>query len=247
MLFLASACVSIFSGCARLRPETDPLLDQKAFFLATRAASFNRNIAASKGTGWARLQAPEKSVKFRMAWAAVFPNKIRITFLSSGLPVETITATGETITFFSHTGAHARHSYHSKDPDMEDYIRVPLKMSEMISVLLGRLPVKPFDDAYFSPADPSLSTVVLNRNGKRAAQYLHFNTDETLDRLQTISTAGTLLYEMNITKYASTDAGLIPVKIEITDMENRKLTLDITNFQANPPIKESMFRLTEPG
>ncbi|MCD4721256.1 MAG: hypothetical protein K8S13_15555 [Desulfobacula sp.] len=237
--------ILILSGCAQFRPDTNPILDKKAFFLANQARSFNQHIVTSKGTGWIRLETKTKTDRFKIAWAAVSPNKIRITFLLSGHPVETIIATGKKITFISHTGEHSKYSYNSKDPNMEDYIHVPVKMSEMISILLGRLPVKNFDDAYFSPSDTSLSTITLRQNWKGLAQSLHVNSKKRIDSLKTTDLSEKLLYEMTITKYKNNDFGTIPVKIEIKDNDNRKLTLEITNFLPNPPIKESVFQLTE--
>jgi outer membrane lipoprotein-sorting protein len=244
-LIYLSVFILTLSGCAQLRPDTNPLLDKKAFFLAGKARSFNQHIITSKGTGWIRLETKTKKDKFKIAWAAVSPNKIRITFLLSGHPVETIIATGEKIIFLSHTGDHSKYSYHSKDPNMEDYIHVPVKLSEMISILLGRLPVKNFDDAYFSPSDASLSFINLRQNWKGLTQSLHLNSKGRIDSLKTTDSSGNILYEMTITKYKDNDFGNIPVKIEIKDNDNRKLTLEIINFLPNPPIKESVFQLTE--
>ncbi|MBU8848166.1 MAG: DUF4292 domain-containing protein [Desulfobacterales bacterium] len=246
-LIYIAVFVLIVSGCASLRPDTSPILDKKALLLSNQARSNNQHITASKGTGFARLETKTKKTKFKIAWAAVFPNKIRITFLLSGHPVETIIATGEKITFFSHTGAHSKYSYNSKDPDMKDYILVPVKMSEMILVLLGRLPVKNFDDAWFSPSDSSLSTITLKQNWKGLTQYIHFNDKAKVEGLKVTDSSKKLLYDMTIINYKAYDFGNIPVKIEIKDKDNRKLTLEITNFLPNPPIKESVFRLTESG
>ncbi|MCK5695359.1 MAG: DUF4292 domain-containing protein [Desulfobacula sp.] len=237
--------ILILSGCAQLRPDTNPLLDKKALLLANQARSFNQHIITSKGTGWIRLETKTKKDKFKIAWATVFPNKIRITFLLSGHPVETIIATGKKITFLSHTGEHSKYSYHSKNPNMENYIHVPIKMSEMISILLGRLPVKNFDDAYFSPSDASLSTITLRQNWKRLTQSLHLNSKGRLEGLKTTDLSGNLLYEITITKYKNNDFDTIPGRIEIKDNDHRKLTFEITNFLPNPPIKESVFQLTE--
>ena len=244
-LICIAAFILIIPGCAPIRPDTNPLLDKKAFVLSTQARSFNQHIIASKGTGWARLETDTNKDKFKIAWAAVSPNKIRITFLLSGHPVETIISTGKKITFYSHTGQHSKYSYRSEDPDMKDYILVPVKISEMISVLLGRLPVKKFDDAYFSPSDASLSTVILKQNWKGARQYLHFNDRGKVESVKAMDYAGTLLYEMTIMKYKAYNFGSIPVKIKIKDKDNRILTLEIINFQPNPPIKDSVFQLTE--
>ena len=244
-LIYITAFFLIISGCASLRPATDPLLDNKAFDLATKAGSFNKHIVASKGTGWARLETKTKKEKFKIAWAAVFPNKIRITFLLSGHAIETIIATGEKITFVSHTRAHAKYSYNSKDPDMKGYVHVPIKLSEMILVLLGRLPVKKFDDAYFSPLDSSLSTIILKQDWKALTQHLHFTGKGKINNLTSTDISGNLLYEMTIIKYKTYNFADIPVKIQIEDSDNRKLIIEITNFHPNPSIKESVFQLTD--
>jgi len=239
--------VLIFSGCARHRPETNPLLDKKAVLLANQARSFNQSIITSKGTGWATLETNTKTDKYKMVWAAVFPHKIRITFLVSGHPIETIITTGEKITFLSHTGKHAKYSYDSKDPKMNDYIKVPIKISEMILILLGRLPVKNFNAAYFSPLDTSLTRISLEQRWKGVTQILHFNSRGKIDSLKSIGLSGKLLYEITFKKYKTYKFGDIPTQIEILDKDDRKLSLDIQRFWPNLPIKDSVFQLTEPG
>jgi len=237
----------IFSSCAQIRPKTLPSDDLKALSLANRVKSFNQHITAGKGSGWLTLQTSSKTTKFKVAWAAVFPNKIRITFLLSGYPVETIVATGEKVTFFSHIGEHPKRSYMSKDPDMKGFIKVPVKLSEMILVLLGRLPVKKFDDSYFSPSDPSLSTVILNQKWQGRTQSLQIDGDGKVVGLKSKDDSGNLLYEIGITKYKTYGLDDIPVMIELTGIEREKVTLEILNFLPNPSIKESVFRLTESG
>ena len=247
VFFFVVAAVFIFSGCALQRPATDPSLDKKAFFLATRARSANQHIVAGKGSGWIWIETESRVDKFKIAWAAKSPHKIRITFLISGLPVETIVATGKKVTFFSHTGDHSTYTDHSVDPDMQDYIQVPVKMSEIISILLGRLPVNRFDDAYFSPSDPSLSTIILTQDRKKTVRHLHLNDQGKVDGLTLTGSNGSLVYTLAITKYTTYDFGDVPVQIEIQDKNRKKLTLRITNFQPNPAIKDAVFWLTDPG
>lgn len=235
----------ITSSCASLRPDTDPLLDKKAFLLSTQARSMNQHIITSKGTGWIRLETKKKMDRFKIAWAVVSPHKIRLTFLLSGLPIETLVANGKEITFFSHTGDHSTYTHHSKNPDMKDYILVPVKLSEIISVLLGRLPIKPFNDAWFSPSDTSLSTIILTQNRKGGTQSVQFNINGEINRLKTTTASGKLLYEMTLLNYKAFDSVSIPVKMEIKNRDNRKLTIEITNFLPNIAIKDSVFQLTE--
>jgi len=239
--------ILILSGCAQHRPVTNPLLDKKALFYANYAQSFNEHFSASKGTGWVKFTKGTKTDKFRIAWIAASPNKIRITLLMAGHPVETIVASGKKITLISHTGEHSQYSVTAKNPSLDGYIKVPIKLSEMISILLGQLPVKPFDNAYFSPHDPAFTSISLEKNWKGTTQTLHFDDQGKIDRLNSTGFSGKQLYEVIITQYKTYDFGEVPEKIEITDKNNKKLLLHITNFQPNPPIKASVFRLTEPG
>ena len=244
LVFIACLCIFIF-GCAPQRPDTDPFLDKKALVLAKQIKSYNKHIFAAKGTGWARLKTDTKHAKFKIAWAAVYPNKLRITFLISANPIETIIASGEKITFISHTGQHLKHSYKSKNPDMEKYINVPIKMSEMILLLLGRFPANNFNDTYFAPSDPSLSTIVLKQNLESSLQFFHFDNKKSCDSLWKENYNEKLIYKTVIQKYKIYGSDNIPVKLVIRDNNNRKLFLEITNFIINPSIKESVFQLTE--
>ncbi len=247
LIFFFIVIIFILPGCAPLRPRTDPGLDQKARLYAASVTSANLQIESSKGTGWAKFETDGNSNKFRIAWAARFPNKLRITFLMSGHPVETIVSTGEKITFFSHTGEHAKYSSYSKDPDMEDYIKIPVKLSEMILVLLGRFPVNRFDDAYFSPSDDSLSTIHLLQKWNNKSQTLHIDSAGKLDKIKTFDELKNCVLDFQIQTYKPYTFGTLPQKIQIKDSLDRKLVLEITNFWPNLPIKDTVFQLTEAG
>lgn len=239
--------ILIMTGCGQMRPHTDPALDSKAFKIANQARSFNQYIVQSKGTGWISLETKTETNTFKLAWAAVFPNKIRVTFLLSGLAFETIIANKKSVTFFSHTGKHSKYTYQSDDLNMEDYVHVPIKMSELILVLLGRLPIRNFNDAYFSPKDSSLSTIILTHKNNGLTQTLHIGDKKQINELTSISSFGSLLYEITIKGYKNITSGNIPYKIVIKDKNFKKMTLYITKFLANPPIKNSVFQLTQPG
>jgi len=120
-------------------------------------------------------------------------------------------------------------------------------MSEMILILLGRLPVKAFDDAYFAPWDPSLSTIVLKQKWRGTRQHLHYNDKKNIDSIWMEDYTGQLVYKTMIREYKKYGSDNVPAILEIKDNNNRKLTLEITNFIANPTIKESIFKLTEDG
>ena len=216
-LICFTCLILIVPGCAPLRPVTDPELDKKALILAKQIHSYNSHIMTSKGTGLVRLETGTSYEIFKIAWAAVFPNKIRITFLISANPMETIISTGEKITFISHTGKHSKHSFKSKDPDMEKYIHVPIKMSEMILLLLGRLWSHSIDDTYFDPSDTSLSTIVLNEKKQSSRYFFHCDDTKNIDRFHKENYTGEFEFETVIKEYKTYGLDTIPGKLEIKD------------------------------
>lgn len=140
LIFLGTGFIFllVISGCTPLKPQTDPTLDKKASLLAKSTRSLNQDILSSKGTGWVEVTTHQRKDKFKLAWAAQAPNRLRITLLVSGHPVETIVATGEHVTFISHTGEHPPHTTLSSDPDLEKFIQIPMKLSGLTALQIGR-------------------------------------------------------------------------------------------------------------
>ncbi len=237
----------LFSGCAKLRPKTDPELDIAAKGIAAQAKSLNQQILTSKGVGWVTIKTADETTKYRMAWAVIFPNKIRLTFMLMGVPVETIIGTKKTITFFSHTGEHSKHVVEANDQTLESYIHVPVKMSEIIAILLGRLPIKHYDDAYFPLSDISRSIITLHQKRNGPTQQLFVDKDQKVNRIFSTDITGSPIYNYTINHSTSFDFGQIPSEIVIKDNKNQRLILTITRFVANPEVKETAFVLTEQG
>lgn len=234
-------------GCTPLKPGIDPTLAKKAREIAEKNQLKNQQIVATKGTAWVKILSETGTQKYKTAWAAAFPNKLRITFLASGHPVETIVATGRDVTFISHTGTHKPYTTRNSDPNMADYIKVPVKLSELVSLLLGRLPVKPYDRAVLFSGSPSGRTLVLGKNWGRLKQTLFLAEDDIADRLKTADASGNLLYDLQITAQKKAGPHTLPAVIELTDRQQRRLSLELLTIHINPIIKESVFRLTAKG
>lgn len=242
-------CILIFflTGCQSMRPKTDPLLDKEAFSMALDARQVNQDILTSKGFGFIRLKTSNGTDHFSIAWAAKYPNKLRVVFMLSGHPVETIIATGKEVSFVSHTGQHPDHVSNSADPDLDSYIDVPIKLSDIVSILLGRFPVKQFDDAYFDPTDPTRSTIALRQQPDGLMQRLYFTPDKKLHSLAPSNFDGNSTIKLKIIKTETHATHEIPVHFEVHEKSDVTMSLNIRRFIPNPPIKESVFLLTDKG
>ena len=242
LLFLAL----MITGCAPLRPETDPLRDAQANRLATRVKTVNHLILSSKGMAWAKLETPDQTLIYQIAWAAVFPNKLRATFMVSGRPMETIVATGQSVTFVSHTDRHPRYTIASPDPDLSAYLDLPVRLSEIVAILLGRYPIRAHDEAFFSSKNPNKNDVTLFSKNKGPVQILHLDANQKISSLTATDSQKNPVYDYTVLSEKPVLKYWVPMVTKVSDPSQIILTLTITRFDPNPVIKPAVFKLTDP-
>jgi hypothetical protein len=73
------------------------------------------------------------------------------------------------------------------------------------------------------------------------------DNDGQIQQLSFLDKNDTRLYDITYLDYRSYGESRIPVTLLIQDAAGRKIHLSLTTFIPNPPIKESVFRLTESG
>ena len=227
------------------RPQTDPFLDKTAWQSARALQSLNQDIHTSKGTGNLRLTSSTGVQTFQIAWAAQAPNRVRMTLTVMGHPVETIAADGNRVTFVSHTGRHKPHTPASDDPDLEPYTQIPLKLSDLICMLLGQIPIKKFDDAWMLPED--LSRLRLQKKFGSHTQELTLAPGQPIRMLRLLDRTKNIRYEIHYHGFDTLDSRRVPVDLTITDGKSRSAHITISRFWANIPVKESVFQLTQTG
>ncbi|MEE4362538.1 MAG: DUF4292 domain-containing protein [Desulfotignum sp.] len=245
LVLTALVCAVCLTGCAKPRPVTDPVLDKTAWQSAAAIRKMNQDIRTSKGTGRVRLESGNSIQTFQIAWAAQAPDRVRMTFTASGLPVETIVADGSRVTFISHTGRHRPYSPASENPDLEPYTQVPVRLSDLISLLLGRIPVQNFDDAWFLPDDPF--RIRLRKKFSSLSQEMLLHPDDTLNMLRLLDRENTARWEIHYHAFDRIKKHMVPVHMTITSGSLQKVQVRITRFWPNIPVKESVFQLTPGG
>lgn len=233
------------SGCTAPKPQTDPEQDRRAQALVTAAREKNADILTTKGLGRLTLKRAQGRERFRIAWAAQAPDKLRLTVLASAHPVETIAASGEWVSIVSHTGKHKPHSTASTNPDLSPYINVPVKLSDMITILLGRFPLRPFDRAWFVPDQKD--RVRTSKNFSPFIQEVQFDTDGKVAALSLLNKDETLVFRIDYRRYQAGPDRVMPETMTLTNAEGQ--TMDLTQFRIipNPEVNPSVFRLTESG
>lgn len=229
-------------GCALLGPQSGKQTDPHAQDIINRIQAFNAQISTSKGTGELTLTRGFRKEKYKIAWAAQSPNRLRMTLLMSGHPVETIASTGQWVTLVSHTGAHKPHSAVSTDPDLDPYINIPLRLSDLVSLFLGKVPERPFERAWILPEKPD--TVFASQSFSSEIQ--EWLTDESgiTTRYRLLDKKMNVIFGIWYSQFFKHDNFILPGVITIKDGDQRTVEISLKNFMPNIPVKESVFRLT---
>ncbi|WP_020588750.1 LolA family protein [Desulfobacter curvatus] len=229
-------------GCALLEHQFGKQTDPHAEDIINRVQAFNAQIITSKGTGELTLSRGFHKETYKIAWVAQSPNRLRMTLLMLGHPVETIASTGQWVTFVSHTGAHDPHSAVSTDPDLNPYIKIPLRLSELVSLLLGKVPERPFDRAWILPEKPD--TVFATQSFSSEIQEWLTNEDKITTRYRVLDKKMNVIFGIWYSQFFKHDNFILPGRIIIKDGEQRVMAISLKNLLPNIPVKESVFRLT---
>ena len=229
-------------GCALLGLQFDKSTDPHAEEIIHHTRALNAPITTSKGTGELTLTSGFRQEKYKIAWAAQSPNRLRMTLLMSGHPVETIAATGQWVTFVSHTGAHSPHSAVSADPDLDPYINIPLHLSELVSLLLGKVPERPFDRAWIHPETPD--TVFASQSFSPQIQEWVTGENGITTRYRVLDKKMNVIFQIWYSRFFKQDNFTVPGLITIKDGQQRGMEISLKSIILNIPVKESVFRLT---
>ncbi len=243
------ACLIFAQACASI--DYKGKHDTKAFNLAKSISNINKDIATSKGVGWLSIQDPDMRpgmvTDFKFAWVTEPPDKIRITLISSGFPVETIVSNGKKITLFSHTGKHPLKTYNINNPSLKDVLSIPVRIKDIILLLTGQIPVKKFEYAFFENQtdNDSAKTIILKDKSDRGIQKISIDSANQIKKYIITDWKIKPVYKVIFHDFIKINSTIIPSKMLIQDSLNRVVSLKITKFYKNPPVKKALFTLTE--
>ncbi len=241
----------LYSGCAGIKPKSRQPLesDTRALEAAERLRDFNREITASKGTGLLTIAEKNRRIQYRMAWAAKSPDQARITLLSSGMPVETFLFNKDRITLYSHTGQHAVKTYSTENPSLEKVLSVPVRMSDIISILTGKIPVQPFDSARFEDTDnrEQPRSLLLNSLITNRMQRLVMDSGGGVREFSLLKNPEQPIYRLRFDEFENFSSCGIFTRMSITNESGESAVFRIYSFQKNPDLKDSVFNLTKEG
>lgn len=235
-------------GCSGLKSTQPRISDTEAAALAEHIKNINKEIKTCKGSGWITILSGNKKQRYRVAFALSLPDRIRMTLLSAGIPIETIIADGKAVTFLSHTGEHSPYRIDSKNPSLKKFVLIPLKIKDIIALFAGQIPLHDFDSASILKNNNSKETILLlKKRWQGDTQKIYLNSNNNVYKFEVLDIRGEHLYSISLSDFKQYNSLQIPLKSIIINNSGKSLNFEITDYHPDITVKESVFTLTEPG
>jgi outer membrane biogenesis lipoprotein LolB len=215
--------------------------------LVTQLAETNHGLAAVKGIGSFTLWTQGSSHSARVAWIAAAPSRIRLhVFGLLGQGQLSLAADGRHITYHSLSDGRF-YSRSADDPSLEKVVGFPINVSDLVTFLMGRVPLRDTSRTRVLPDDGEGGGIILclDRFWSGSREKITFDGDGRVRQVEFFSVTGELLYRAEMGAADMIDGFSLPRQLLLTGRGNRRLRLTVERSWANPALSPGVFTLTE--
>ena len=247
-MFFISSCSAITGTSPKQAVQLKPQSIQPQKTDAAEAIIYglkNRNSALKtfKGTGTIKLYNKGIRQTTRLAWAGSLPDKIRIEILSlAGRPDLSIAGNGRKLYFLFHQN---RKIYKKAfNADLNKLISIPVKTTEIITLLSGRIPILKYKTALFkkTPA-PNTSVIILKNAEEEILEKIFLAANEKdVRRIEIFNPKGSLRYAAAFNGIRKINAYSVPTGFELSD-KDAVVHISIDKYWTDIIIDQSVFTL----
>jgi len=205
----------------------------------------NHTLETFKGIGNIRLWDKEKKIRVaRAAWSGAETGKLRIEILdTAGQPAASIASDGEWLYYRS---LQTFYKKRSDDPDLKKIVSLPVTAGDVIALLSGRIPVRPYDSILLEKEDSGGYVLALEKTSGDT-EKIYLDESKTVIRKTVITDAsGTMLYQTEFDRVKEVENYQIPFQLIFSNHEGDGFRLSVERYWANVPVPLSNFVLTPP-
>jgi hypothetical protein len=255
LLFLiCSACTGIsgrtVSDGRSLDPSAgDPGLSNRleASRLLQTLSKKNDALSTFKGIGKTELMVNDTLQSARVAWLGSRPSQLRFEILDVlGRPAVRFSIDGDTL-YFNSRLENRFIKKKTSDPDLKHLLSIPIKTSEVIELLSGRIPIHDHTGIQLSrrlSGDGYLLTLKKKWTGTREKIYLDENKTK-IQKIETFRFPGRLVYRATFDGTRTINGFELPSNIVVTDTRGTSFKLRIDHYYTNVPVSPSAFILKQ--
>lgn len=243
LVFLAAALLT--SGCAHWR-STDTPGEMEARRTLSRLQAANAGLADCKGLGQVTLRTDAKSQRVRLAWAAKAPDQLRIELLAvSGHPLAALASDGSHLYLRDNT-SNRFHKSNSPKANLEQLVKVPLQVPDLIAYLMGRVPAVTAERVVQmdNPHEPGY-ILELSRWWGAISQRIFLKPDgKTITRVVNFASEGKITYQMDLADHRPEGEFLFACRLSAFTPEGDRIDIRMERFWPNAGIDEGAFQLS---
>jgi hypothetical protein len=248
------ACLTACSGLMERRPPTPLTVEELAAAAAAREVlakldARNPGLSAVKGLGSFSVWQQNSAQRARIAWVGKRPDKLRLLLRDiSGVPIATLANDG---TWF-YLDAHSEGRFYRKsarDDTLRRLLAVAISTEEVVLLLSGRIPLRPFQTAVLQPEPVSGAEVVRLQDSKgRLVEKIYLDPagQGGVRRIEMFDNGDTLLYGVDFSGSLNVSGYLFPSALTVFNAAQPVFRLQIERCWVNPELTAEVFRLS-PG
>lgn len=211
--------------------------------------NINEKLTTFKGIGRIKLSDKGTTRRVRSAWIGSATGKLRIEVLGvSGRPVASLASDGRWIYF----NLHYRQRYFKEratNASLKNIISLPVKSSDVIALLAGRVPVREHDYATVEKNKSGEGYVLILKKGwgGRVLEKIYLDkTKKVANMLEIYSITGSLVFRAGFNKMQTINGYRVPLNLVISNDNDVNFQLFIEKYWAEVPVSPSMFVLMPP-
>lgn len=211
----------------------------------------NNGLNTFKGVGKIRLWRNDNvQIAERVVWAGARPSRLSIVVLASGQPGPRLATDGKYLYYLDlRERNHPFKKIRTADASLEKVLSLPVKSSDIIELLRGRVPLYEFSSAAVIRARSAEGYVLIlekRRRGVVEKIYLDGNK-KNARKIEVFDSNGGLRYRAELKSVKNIEGYRVPLRLEISNEAGEGFCLEIDRYLANAPVSPSLFVLKPPA
>jgi hypothetical protein len=166
-----------------------------------------------------------------------------------GQPVMQVSGDGKHLYYMSLLPEPAYHRFQSANPSLEPFVSIPIRLSEIIALLGGKIPLPSFDRAILShiPSSDAMEAeriLELQHRWPEWTQKIYLNDNDEVYKIERWNAKRCLVYRAELNRYERVDGYLLPFDMVLSTAEGDRFELMTDRCEVNFSVLPDTFVLT---
>jgi len=210
----------------------------------------NDDLTTFKGVGKIRLwNKAFTQIAERVLWVGAEPSSLSIVVLISGHPGPRLSTDGKYLYYLDlQNTKDAFKKIRASDPSLEKILSLPVKSSDIIELLRGRVPLYGYSSAALvSGLAGNGDVLVLGKKWHGVIEKIYLTDDKKRAwKIELYNGKGQLRYRAEFRNMQDIQGYRVPVQLDISNDKGDGFSLKIDQYRANVSVSPAMFVLKPP-